>query len=68
VYIGLDVPVDFCPALAAQVGPLQNIFFLTIHYFNLFVPIALQATLHKQVIVFPFLGRDITNQTLPGWE
>jgi hypothetical protein len=31
---------DFCPALAALVGPIQNIYFLTIHYFTLFVPIA----------------------------
>jgi hypothetical protein len=25
---------DFFPALAALVGPEQNIFFLTVHYFN----------------------------------
>jgi hypothetical protein len=25
---------DFCFALAALVGPVQNIFFLTVHYFN----------------------------------
>jgi hypothetical protein len=32
---------DFCPALAALVSPvLQNIFFHTVHFFNLFVPIA----------------------------
>ncbi len=29
---------DFCPALVAPVGPVQNIFFLTVHYDNLFVP------------------------------
>ncbi len=34
---------DFCPALAAPVGPVQNIFFLTVHYFNSFIPIAQQA-------------------------
>jgi hypothetical protein len=34
---------DFCPALAALVGPVQNIFFLTVHYFHSFVPIAQQA-------------------------
>jgi hypothetical protein len=34
---------DFCPALAALVGPVQNIFFLTVHYFNSFVPITQQA-------------------------
>jgi hypothetical protein len=32
-----------CSALAALVGPVQNIFFLTVHYFNSFVPIARQA-------------------------
>ncbi len=30
---------DFGPALAALVGPVQNIFFLTEHYFTSFVPI-----------------------------
>jgi hypothetical protein len=34
---------DFWPALAAQVGPAQNIFFLTVHFFYAFVPIAQQA-------------------------
>jgi hypothetical protein len=33
----------FCPALAALVGPVQNIFFLSVLYFNAFVPIAQQA-------------------------
>ncbi len=28
---------DFCPALAALVGPVQNILFLTRHYFSSFV-------------------------------
>jgi hypothetical protein len=31
---------DFCPALAALVGPVQKIFFLAVHYFKSFVPIA----------------------------
>jgi hypothetical protein len=31
---------DFCPAWAALAGPVQNIFFLVVHYFNSFVPIA----------------------------
>jgi hypothetical protein len=35
--------LHFCPALAALVGPEQNIFFHTIHYFFSFVPIAQQA-------------------------
>ncbi len=30
---------DFCSALAALVGPVQNVCFLTIHYFNAFVPL-----------------------------
>jgi hypothetical protein len=34
---------DFCSALAALVGPVQNIFFLTVHYFTSFVPIAQHA-------------------------
>ncbi len=34
----------FCPALAALVSPVQNIFFLTAHYFTPLSPsIALQA-------------------------
>jgi hypothetical protein len=33
----------FCSALAALVGPLQNIIFLTVHYLHSFVPIAQQA-------------------------
>jgi hypothetical protein len=28
---------DFCPALAALVGPVENIYFLIIHYFNFFL-------------------------------
>jgi hypothetical protein len=34
---------DFCSVLAALAGPVQNIFFLTIHFLNSFVPIAQQA-------------------------
>jgi hypothetical protein len=34
---------DLCPALAALVGTVQYIFFLNVHYFNLFVLIAQQA-------------------------
>jgi hypothetical protein len=39
------VPVqrDFCPSLAALVGPVQNILFFIVHYFTSFVPIAQQA-------------------------
>ncbi len=31
---------DFCPASAALVGPVQNIFFITVHFFTRYVPIA----------------------------
>ncbi len=34
---------DFCSALAAVVGPVQNVFFLTVYYFNSFVFVAQQA-------------------------
>jgi hypothetical protein len=33
---------NLCSALAALVGRVENIFFLTVHYFNCFVPIAQQ--------------------------
>jgi hypothetical protein len=32
--------IDFCPALAALVSPVQNIIFLTAHFFTLVIPIA----------------------------
>jgi hypothetical protein len=31
---------DFCSALSALVGPVKNIFFLTVHFFSSFAPIA----------------------------
>jgi hypothetical protein len=34
---------DFSSAFAALVGPVQNMFFITIHYYNSFVPIGQQA-------------------------
>jgi|688.fasta_scaffold329747_1 hypothetical protein len=34
---------DFCPSKTALVGPVQNIFFLAVHYFNPFGPIGQQA-------------------------
>jgi hypothetical protein len=39
--------IDFCPALAALIGQVQILFFLTAHYFTLLVPtykVALQLT------------------------
>ncbi len=81
-FVGLSCrEKDFCSALAALVGPVQNIFFLTLHYFN-FVPVTLQAEqsavlgrlslcmcLHrkKRFTSFPS-PRDVTNQTPPGQE
>jgi hypothetical protein len=44
---------DFRSALAALVGPVQNIFFLAVHFFNSFVPIAHQA---GQGVVLGFLS------------
>jgi hypothetical protein len=49
---------DFCPALAALVGLVQNIFFLIVHYFNLYAPIAQQA---RQAVV---LGRQYLSMCL----
>jgi hypothetical protein len=34
---------DFCSALAALFGPVQNVFFLIVHYLNSFVLAAQQA-------------------------
>ncbi len=34
---------NFCSALAALVGPVQNICFLIVHYFKSFVPVTQQA-------------------------
>jgi hypothetical protein len=45
---------DFCSAMAALLCPVQNIFFITEHYFNSCVPIALQA---GQAVV---LGRCVS--------
>ncbi len=39
---------DVYPALAALVSPVQNMFFLAVHYLNLCVPIAQQ---HGQAVV-----------------
>ncbi len=42
----VQVQVIFFSALAALVGPVQNIFLLTVHYFNSFVLLAQQNNLH----------------------
>jgi hypothetical protein len=49
---------DFCPALAALVGPVLNILLLTVHYFTSIVPIAQQAV---QAVV----PRRLSRNTLP---
>jgi hypothetical protein len=49
-----------CPALAALVSLVKNIFFLTVHYFTSFVPIAQPS---GQVVV---LGRFSLNMCLFG--
>jgi hypothetical protein len=46
---------DFCPALAALVGAVQKKF-LTVHYFNSFVPIAQEA---GQAVVQGRLSRSM---------
>jgi hypothetical protein len=47
---------DFCPSLAALVGPVQNITFLITHYFSSFVPIAQQA---GQAVTLPHLALNV---------
>jgi hypothetical protein len=53
----------FCSALAAEVGLVQNIFFLITFYFNSFVPIAKQAgqsaMLGRLVSYYVSLGRQL---------
>jgi hypothetical protein len=53
---------DFCPAVAALVSPVQNSFFLTVHYFNTFVPIAQQA---GQAVVQGRLSLNMCSLDLP---
>jgi hypothetical protein len=56
--------IDFCPALAALVSPVQNIIFLTAHFFTLLVPIA-QAVVHLHLYRVPFLclcGYECSNE------
>jgi hypothetical protein len=49
---------DFCPALSGTAGLVQNIFFLTVRFFNSFVPIAQQT---GQAVL---LGRVSLNMSL----
>jgi hypothetical protein len=42
--------VDFCPVLAALVSPVQNIMFLTAHFFTLLVPSPMQNPVQTVVL------------------
>jgi hypothetical protein len=42
-FVSYQCTRDFCPALAPQVGPIQNIFVFALYYFNAFVLTARQA-------------------------
>jgi hypothetical protein len=42
-WLVLGCTKDFCSTLAALVGPVQNIYFLNVHFFSSFAPIAQQA-------------------------
>jgi hypothetical protein len=59
-FVGLLMPVQqiFCPDLAAPVSPVQNIIFLTIHFFiMLFIPHS-PATWEGRRAGSPVSGRD----------
>jgi hypothetical protein len=53
---------DFYPALAALVSTIQNIFFLTLHYFNLCVFIAQQ---HGKAIEHGRLSLNVSPVEVP---
>jgi hypothetical protein len=57
---------DFCPALVALVGPVQNIFFLTVHYDNLFVPIAQQPRQSCRIACLLMCVSDFALHTAPN--
>jgi hypothetical protein len=57
---------DFCPALAALVGQVQNIFYSLFHFnFSPIFPIAYTV---KTVCNFPVPSRDVSDQTLPSQD
>ncbi len=58
---------DFCIGLAALVGPVQNIFFLTIHFFYSFVPISQQAGNGKQPCWVARLLVCVYDHSHAGW-
>ncbi len=57
---------DFCPALVAPVGPVQNIFFLTVHYDNLFFPIAQQPRQSCRIACLLMCVSDSALHTAPN--
>jgi hypothetical protein len=57
---------DFCPGLVALVGPVQNIFFLTVHYDNLFVPIAQQPRQSCRIASLLMCVSDFALHTAPN--
>ncbi len=57
---------DFCPALVALVGPVHNIFFLTVHYDNLFVPIAQQRRQSCRIVRLLMCVSDFALHTAPN--
>jgi hypothetical protein len=54
---------DFCPALVA---PVQNIFFLTVHYDNLFVSIAQQPRQSCRIACLLLCVSDFALHTAPN--
>ncbi len=63
-FVGLVVPLQgVFSALVALVGPVQNIIFLTVHYFNSFVPIDQQA---GQTVLLGRLSLSICLWTKPS--
>jgi hypothetical protein len=62
---------DFFPALAARVGPVQNIFSLTVHYFNSFVPITQQAghaVVLRRLALNTCLWRPLPSYKIFSWD
>ncbi len=58
---------DFCSALAAVVGPVQNILFHTVHYFNFFVPSAQQAGQAAVLGRLSFTKDRLVQEEAEGW-
>jgi hypothetical protein len=59
-FTGLVVPVQEVFELAVLAGSLQNIFFLTVHYFDSFVP---QLILSRVLYILYFCDSGAENET-----